>query len=457
MILQRRHRGLAVFHGILQILLIEILFLVLPQWHDFALVVRHGIHGITNYELYALVIALSLLLDTARSLARNLPVLRLGVFEVLRRSGRQLFTVFVGLLVFLVLTKDTTISRSFLATYLVLAAGLFMLTNQCLPGLIARTIFSRAQGQRTVILGDSREAEKIWDWLEARSALGFEVVGVLDPHDRRHLEDRLAEYEAQQLIVLGLPKSLARIQSFWRACEKAGVRLLVLSNSESHIGRSIEIDELEGMQFVSFQKDVLECPINRAAKRIFDLTIAVPVCLFILPPISLAVWIFQRFQAPGPLFFRQRRSGVHGREFLIYKFRSMHVSDQAEHIQATSGDARIYAVGRWLRKTSLDELPQFVNVLLGNMSIVGPRPHLRIHDQQFACAANAYRLRQFVKPGITGLAQVSGWRGEARSTRDVQKRTDADIEYLQKWTLLLDLRIVLKTGWQVLFPPTTAY
>src|SRR6202012_3455257 len=112
MILQRRNRGLAVFHGILQILLIEMLFMVLPQWHDFALVVRHGIHGMSNYGLYALVIALSLLLDTARSLARNLPVLRLGVFEVLRRSGRQLFTVFVGLLVFLVLTKDTTISRS---------------------------------------------------------------------------------------------------------------------------------------------------------------------------------------------------------------------------------------------------------------------------------------------------------------------------------------------------------
>jgi len=363
----------------------------------------------------------------------------------------------VGLLMFLVLTKDTTISRSFLATFLVIAAVLLVLTNKFLPALVARTLFSSAQGQRTLILGDSSDAEKIWDWMEARSALGFEVVGVLDPQDRRRLDLRLAEYDAQQLIVLGLPKSLARIQSFWRTCEKAGVRLLVLSNSESYIGRSIEIDELEGMQFVSFQKDLLECPLNRAAKRLFDLAIAAPVCMFILPPLSLVVWLLQRWQAPGPLFFRQKRSGVHGREFSIFKFRSMYLSSGAEEVQATAGDSRIFRAGRWLRKTSMDELPQFLNVLRGDMSIVGPRPHLQIHDDQFALTANAYRLRQFVKPGITGLAQVSGWRGEARTTRDVQKRTDADIEYLQKWTLFLDLRIVVRTGWQVLFPPRTAY
>ena len=457
MILQRRHRGLAVVHGGVQIVLIECLFMILPQWHDFSLVIRTHIHGFTNYGVYAWVIALSLLFDLGRSLTRNLPVLRLGFFEAIRRSARQVSTMVVGLLMFLVLTKDTTISRSFLATFLGVALIVLVMTNKFLPALVARTLFSRAQGQRTLIFGDSSDAEKIWDWMEARSALGFEVVGVLDPQDRRHLDLRLAEYDAQQLIVLGLPKSLARIQSFWRACEKAGVRLLVLSNSESYIGRSIEIDELEGMQFVSFQKDLLECPLNRAAKRLFDLAIAAPVCMFILPPLSFVVWLLQRWQAPGPLFFRQKRSGVHGREFSIFKFRSMFLSSGAEEVQATAGDSRIFRAGRWLRKTSMDELPQFLNVLRGDMSIVGPRPHLQIHDNQFALTANAYRLRQFIKPGITGLAQVSGWRGEARTTRDVQKRTDADIEYLQKWTLFLDLRIVVRTGWQVLFPPRTAY
>lgn len=457
MILQRRHRGLAVINGFIQLLLIEILFVALPYWHDFALVILSGKFGFTNYGLYAGVIALSLGLDTTRSATRDLPVLRLGVIENLRRSTRQVFTMTVGLLVFLVLTKDTTISRSFLGVFLGLSAVLLIVTNRFLPIFIAQRLFPRSQGQRTLILGHSTAAEKIWEWLEARKALGFEVVGVLDPHDRRHLEFRLAEYQAQQLIVLGLPKALSRIQALWRTCEKAGVRLLLLNDSEDHIGRSIEIDEMEEMQFVTFQKDFLECPVNRVVKRLFDLAIAVPVCLFILPPVAFAVWLGQRRQAPGPLFFRQKRSGVHGREFSIYKFRSMYVNETAEHIQATSSDARVYPLGKWLRRSSLDELPQFVNVLLGNMSVVGPRPHLSIHDHQFSTAASAYRLRQFVKPGITGLAQVKGWRGETRTTRDVQKRTEADIEYAQKWTLLLDLSIVARTGWQVIWPHRMAY
>jgi len=457
MILQRRHCGLALVNGFIQLMLIEVLFVTLPHWHDFALVVWNGKLGLTNYGLYACVIALSLGMDTTRSATHNLPVLRLGIIENLRRSGRQIFTIVVGLLAFLFFTKDTTISRSFLGVFLGLSAVVFFTTNQWLPLFIARRLFPRSQGQRTLILGHSAAAEKIWGWLEERKALGFEVVGVLDPHDRRDLELRLAEYRAQQLIVLGLPKALARVQALWRICERAGVRLLLLNDSEDHIGRAIEIDEMEDMQFVTFQKDYLECPVNRASKRLFDLLIAIPVCLFILPPIALFVWLAQRKQAPGPLFFRQTRSGVHGRGFTIFKFRSMYVTNDEEHIQAKSGDARIYPMGRWLRKTSLDELPQFVNVLLGDMSVVGPRPHLSVHDEQFASAASAYRLRQFVKPGITGLAQVSGWRGETRSTRDVQMRTDADIEYVQKWTLLLDLWIVAKTGWQVMRPLRTAY
>jgi putative colanic acid biosynthesis UDP-glucose lipid carrier transferase len=135
----------------------------------------------------------------------------------------------------------------------------------------------------------------------------------------------------------------------------------------------------------------------------------------------------------------------------------MRVHNEDESRQASQNDPRVFAAGAWLRKTSLDEIPQFLNVLLGEMSIVGPRPHLKAHDDQFAEAAEAYRFRQFIKPGITGLAQVTGFRGETRGHSDIRNRVQADIEYLEKWSLSLDFSIVCRTAWQMIVPPKSAY
>src|SRR5262249_26312014 len=151
-----------------------------------------------------------------------------------------------------------------------------------------------------------------------------------------------------------------------------------------------------------------------------DLAIAVPVVVVLLPVATVLVWLAQRLQSPGPVFFKQVRTGMLGRTFNIYKFRTMHPNGQDEAQQASRHDPRVFTAGSWMRKLSIDELPQFLNVIHGDMSVIGPRPHLPKHDELFAKAMRRYFIRRFIRPGITGWAQVNGFRGEVRSESDIQ-------------------------------------
>jgi lipopolysaccharide/colanic/teichoic acid biosynthesis glycosyltransferase len=153
----------------------------------------------------------------------------------------------------------------------------------------------------------------------------------------------------------------------------------------------------------------------------------------------------------------QTRAGMQNRQFTILKFRTMHTNHGDEARQARQGDERVYALGKWFRKLSIDEVPQFWNVLRGDMSIVGPRPHLIEHNNQFSQLMANYHVRAFVKPGITGLAQVRGYRGEARNDSDIQHRVECDIEYLENWNLSLECGIILRTCAQIIVPPRSAY
>jgi lipopolysaccharide/colanic/teichoic acid biosynthesis glycosyltransferase len=216
----------------------------------------------------------------------------------------------------------------------------------------------------------------------------------------------------------------------------------------------------EGHHFYTLQEEPLEDPSNRILKRIYDIAVSLPVVLFILPILCVWVWIVQRLQAPGRVFFTQARIGQRGRQFSIYKFRSMYDANydaKVEARQATKGDKRIYSFGGFLRRTSLDEFPQFINVLKGEMSIVGPRPHLAVHDEEFARLTKAYRTRFFVKPGITGLAQTKGYRGEIVDQQLLHKRIHFDLQYITSWSVWLDIQITIKTLGQVIFSPPSAH
>jgi putative colanic acid biosynthesis UDP-glucose lipid carrier transferase len=227
-----------------------------------------------------------------------------------------------------------------------------------------------------------------------------------------------------------------------RLCDHRVAKFYYLPTAEEKLNlQPILIDDIGVMTTYT---SPLEEPLNRLLKRLLDIVFSI-LCLIpsalLLPFIVLAI----KRQSPGPVFFRQLRTGIDGRDFYCYKFRSMHVNSDADRLQATKDDPRKFPFGDFMRKTNIDELPQFWNVLVGNMSIVGPRPHMLAHTEQYDKLIDKYMVRHFVKPGITGWAQVTGFRGETRELWQMEGRVERDIWYIQHWSLWLDLRIIWMT------------
>ncbi len=309
-----------------------------------------------------------------------------------------------------------------------------------------------------MFLGSAEAARALTAWREYQETQGTEFLEYkpdFSISDLAGLDRLLREQNVTQLILTEIPEVKYNLQYVIDVCERAGVRLLVFSNVDQVFRHKVSITEDAGLQFVALRDEPLESPHNRVVKRMLDLAVAVPAVFVALPIVAVFVWLAQRLQSPGPLLFKQAREGLKGRVFTIYKFRTMH-PEGGEPGEAASGQDRLFPIGRWLRTTSLDELPQFVNVLRGEMSIVGPRPHLLQHNEQFARVMRNYYIRSNVKPGMTGLAQVRGYRGQITSETDIIRRVESDISYLETWSLGLDLVILARTVWQVLRPPRTA-
>ena len=195
---------------------------------------------------------------------------------------------------------------------------------------------------------------------------------------------------------------------------------------------------------------------NRVLKRTFDVVFSGLACLFLFPFFPFIALII-KLQSPGPVFFKQNRTGINGKTFKCYKFRSMHVNANADIAQASKDDPRKFAFGNLMRKTNIDEFPQFINVLKGDMSIVGPRPHMLYHTEVYGNMIDKYMVRHFCRPGITGYAQVTGFRGETKELWQMEERVKRDIWYIENWSFLLDLRIIFKTAWGIIVPDKNAY
>jgi putative colanic acid biosysnthesis UDP-glucose lipid carrier transferase len=236
--------------------------------------------------------------------------------------------------------------------------------------------------------------------------------------------------------------------AIYNLIEQAGqncIRFRLVPDLRFFINRKIHVDYLRELTIFNLRNEPLEDLTNRIKKRVFDIAVSLFVTVFILswliPIIGLLIWI----ESKGPIFFSQPRSGKDNKTFDCLKFRSMKVNSNANLLQATRNDARITKIGKFLRRTSLDEFPQFINVLKGEMSIVGPRPHMLKHTDEYSRQIDQYMIRHFMKPGITGWAQVNGYRGETRNLDQMQKRIEYDLWYQENWNLLFDLRIVFMT------------
>ena len=207
--------------------------------------------------------------------------------------------------------------------------------------------------------------------------------------------------------------------------------------------------------------DIKKLPFNSHEnfylKRIFDIFLSLLVCFLIFPWLIPMLWILVKLESKGPLIFKQPREGLNGEHFICYKFRSMKINNLANKIHATKYDNRVTKIGAFMRKTSIDELPQFFNVLKGDMSVVGPRPHLESLSIEYQKVVEDYLKRHIVKPGITGLAQVSGYRGEIEKNSDIKNRVRLDIFYIENWSFFLDIKIIIKTFFNMFLTEEKAY
>ena len=424
-----------------------------------------------NYVWICFLIPAASALELAARDSRRKSLCGLSRTQIWGISQREILFVLVSIFGVLVMSRDERLSRVFLAGFMICYSFWIVWMNQVGHRLIQRRLYRKSRNRlaSTVVLAPAKDIEqdsamRFTGNLPGADFLGYVKYGgggvatmpshpILGEFER--IREICAECRARMLLALGLDDHPDLIRKLQRMCDSLGMRLIWVDNNKRRFQGNLDTYQEGSDVLLTNWKEPLEDPINRAMKRSVDLVISGLVVTLVLPVLSVGVWIVHRIFSPGPLFYRQERTGRGDEVFEVYKFRTMHVNE-TPGLQVKSGDSRIFPGGAFLRKASLDEFPQFLNVLKGEMSVVGPRPHFVEHDRQFAEVVEDYKTRHFAKPGITGLAQIRGFRGETDTDKKVRHRVTMDQFYLHNWSILLDLYIILCTGVQVFLPPKSA-
>jgi putative colanic acid biosynthesis UDP-glucose lipid carrier transferase len=253
------------------------------------------------------------------------------------------------------------------------------------------------------------------------------------------------ENDISEVYCIASRLSKEEIISLMHIADNSFKRIKIIPDNKEFFSRAMSIELYGSVPVLNLRASQLELEYANLVKRIFDIVFSSLVIVLILSWLIPIIFILQKFDSKGPLFFKQKRDGVNKKTFMCYKFRSMTPTKDCDTKMATKNDMRVTRLGNIMRKTSIDELPQFLNVLKGDMSVVGPRPHMQLHTQQFKDFVDKYLVRHFLKPGITGLAQVKGYRGEIVNKSDIVNRVRYDIFYMEKWSLELDIYIIYLT------------
>ncbi len=305
-----------------------------------------------------------------------------------------------------------------------------------------------------IFIGSNKNVNKIIEFFQNHSELGYHILGNF--YDNQNGSDLylgnvdsvfeyILENEVDEIYCSISELSKTQINSFIDFADNNLIVLKLLPDAKDVYTTKMNVEYFDYMPVLSLRSIPFDNTVNQFIKRLFDILFSVFVIVFILSWMSPLLFILIKFDSKGPLIFKQTRDGLNGKHFICYKYRSMYLNDLADDIQATKQDERITKFGTFLRKTSIDELPQFINVLLGEMSVVGPRPHMQSQTKKYAKIVDKFMVRHFIKPGITGLAQVRGYRGEVEKNEDMGNRIKLDIFYIENWSFLLDLKIIGQT------------
>lgn len=278
------------------------------------------------------------------------------------------------------------------------------------------------------------------DYKSVHELSNFPIIGHLRDCMHYAIDNKVTE-----IYCTIAPETNPMIYELAQNAEKNFIRFLFVPDLKLFVNRTLHFNYLEDIPILSLRPEPLQDMGGQIKKRLFDIVFSLLVILLLLSWLVPVLAILIKIDSKGPVFFIQSRSGKNNRPFRCYKFRSLCVNNDADKLQVTQNDPRYTRLGRFLRRTNLDELPQFFNTLAGSMSVVGPRPHMLKHTELYSGLLSEYMVRHFIKPGITGWAQVNGYRGETKTVQHMQKRVEHDIWYMENWSLWLDLKIIILT------------
>jgi len=381
--------------------------------------------------------------------------LRDGYFNRIKRITYRIFIfLIIALLLAYFFMPRTTYSRIFLLEYtLVFYVGkliYYYILYRYLKAMREKGIHVN----RVIIVGLNDTARQLKRLIQYNPSLGYKFIGyVSEEGSSKNLlgsTDELETIIKQQgvelvFVTLSIFNESTKSKDFLRLCNKVGVRLRFVPENQQWFKNRINMESVGQLVLINPQEIPLDVFESQVFKRMFDIVFSFLVITFLLSFLIPILALLIKLNSKGPVFFVQKRTGINNKTFKCLKFRSMKVNNESDEKQATEGDKRITALGNFLRKSNFDELPQFFNVFFGQMSVVGPRPHMLKHTELYSGLIERYLVRHYVKPGITGFAQVSGYRGETDELWKMEKRVQYDMQYLENWNFWWDIKIIIMT------------
>ena len=371
------------------------------------------------------------------------------ITRILSLIFRQFVFFFLILYAFIGFFKESNISRLLLAQYCLIVFLVVSSVKILIYFLLIRYRSSFGGNHRKVIvIGKNKKTDQLIDIFNSRTDFGYEFKKQFIIEETQSLKgcfEYVIENDIDEIYCSISELTNKKINEIIDFADNNLRPIRFLPDNRNIYSKRLNFEYYDYLPILSLRTIPLEGPINSFLKRAFDILFSFFIIIFLLSWLTPLLAILIRLESKGPVFFRQYRNGINSKEFACYKFRSMAMNEEADKEQAKKGDRRITRIGKFIRSTSIDELPQFYNVFYGHMSVVGPRPHMVAHTEKYANNIDKYMVRHFVKPGITGLAQVKGYRGEIETEADIVNRVKYDIFYIENWTLVLDLKIIVQT------------
>ncbi len=427
-----------------------------------------------NYMFFLLIGSNLLWIITSSSIgfyddfySRNFPI---QFVNILKSTATQV----VASIVFIFLAKEDLFTRYFIIYY-----ALFLIATICFRVIIFRKGLKalRKKGKNIrnlLVIGDENISENIKSMVSGNPDFGYNFVGSISGEDsiieigeangtKQNLEKLLQSEKVEEVVIALAADSSSMLGEIIKICNRRAVKTHIIPDYFHYISNRFQISTFGDFPIITLRREPLDEVQKRILKRSFDIVFSLAVIIFILSWLYPIIFILSKLTSPGPVFFIQDRIGTKNEKFNCYKFRTMNVQDESENSvvkPVIKDDPRVSRIGKFLRKSNLDELPQFLNVLKGEMSTIGPRPHAIPYDKKYGKVVDEIRLRHNVKPGITGWAQVHGLRGdvedEEENWRRTTKRIQYDLWYIENWTFTLDIQIILITIWQMVRGKTRA-